>query len=335
MEFMARGKGVNVVLKVIDRASVARLLTYDAAIPLMREAMIALSTGRTRQLLRQIIPLGGGAMFGVMPGAGEATFGAKLISVFPGNFAKGLQSHQGGVLLFDPDSGAPVALIHAGEITAIRTAAASAAATDVLARPKASVLALLGYGEQALTHARAIAHVRPVSEIRVWGRRPELATALAAKLRSELGRPARGTETAREAADGADIICAVSAAAEPILFSADVADGAHVNLVGAGTAAFRETDDALVARGRLYADHREGVLRQGGEVLHAIGAGLIGEDHVLGEIGEVMAGAKPGRLSGADVTIYKSLGAIVQDLAAGWFVYQRALEAGLGADTHF
>jgi len=130
-------------------------------------------------------------------------------------------------------------------------------------------------------------------------------------------------------------VCAVSAAAEPILFSRDLADGAHVNLVGAGTAAFREVDDALVARGRLFADHREGVLRQGGEVLHAIAAGLIGEDHVLGEIGEVMAGDKLGRISPADVTIYKSLGAIVQDLASGWFVYQRAVERGMGTIASF
>jgi len=127
----------------------------------------------------------------------------------------------------------------------------------------------------------------------------------------------------------------VSASAEPILFSSDVRDGAHVNLVGASTAAFREADDALVARGRLFADHREGVLRQGGEVLHAIAAGLIGEDHVLGEIGEVMAGDKRGRVGPSDVTLYKSLGAIVQDLAAGWFVYRQAVELGLGTIASF
>jgi ornithine cyclodeaminase len=322
-------------LRIIDRATVAQLLTYEEAIPLMREAMIALSAGRTRQLLRQIMPLGDGAMFGVMPGVVEAMFGAKLISVFPGNFARGLPSHQGGVLLFDPNSGAPVALIHAGEITAIRTAAASAAATDALARAEASVLALLGYGEQALAHARAIVQVRPVREIRVWGRTPAKAAALAETLAEELGRPARAAKTVSDAVAGADIICAVSAAADPILFSIDVGDGAHVNLVGSGTAAFREADDALVARGRLFGDHREGVLRQGGEVLHALTAGLIGEDHLLGEIGEVMARTLPGRLTMNDVTLYKSLGAIVQDLASGWFVYRRAMDLGLGAEVAF
>jgi ornithine cyclodeaminase/alanine dehydrogenase-like protein (mu-crystallin family) len=322
-------------LRVLDRDTVRRLLTYEAAIPLMREAMIALSAGRTRQVLRQIVPLGDGRMFGVMPGAAEEVFGAKLISVFPENFAKGRQSHQGGVLLFDPRDGAAVGLVHAGEITAVRTAAASAAATDALARAGASTLALLGYGEQALTHARAMIHVRPVTEIRVWGRSAEGAAKSAAALEAELRLPARAAATAREAVAGADLICAVSGASEPILAGSDVMDGAHINLVGASTAAAREADDALVARGRLFADHREGVLRQGGEVLHAIAAGLIDEDHVLGEIGEVMAGTLAGRLSEADVTIYKSLGAIAQDLAAGWFVYRRAAEAGMGTEAPF
>jgi ornithine cyclodeaminase/alanine dehydrogenase-like protein (mu-crystallin family) len=322
-------------LRVIDRETVSRLLTYQACIPLMREAMTALSAGRTTQTLRQLLPVGGGSVFGVMPGVMDQTFGAKLISVFPGNFAKGKQSHQGGVLLFEPEGGEPVALIHAGEVTAIRTAAASAAATDALARPEASILALLGYGEQALTHARAMVHVRPISEIRIWGRSAERAGVLARRLETELVLPVAVAASPREAVAGADMICAVSAAREPILLGQDVADGAHVNLVGSSNAGPREADDALVVRGRVFADHREGVLRQGAEVLHAIEGGLIGEDHVLGEIGEVMSGAKPGRVGEADVTIYKSLGAIVQDLAAGWFIYRQAVEQGLGAEAAF
>jgi ornithine cyclodeaminase len=324
-----------VTLRIIDRETIAKLLTYDLAIPLMREAMISLSAGRTGQLLRQVISLDDGAMFGVMPGWSEATFGAKLISVFPGNFAKGLQSHQGGVLLFDPSSGAPVAMLHAGEITAIRTAAASAAATDVLARPDASSLALLGYGEQAHTHAHAICRVRAIRRICIWGRHADRAEAFAGKLSTELDVAVSVAKSCAGAVEDADIVCAVTAAPEPILFSRDLPDGAHVNLVGASTAAFREVDDALVARGRLFADHRHGVLRQGGEILHAIAAGLIGEDHVLGEIGEVMAGRKPGRVTPDDVTLYKSLGAIAQDLAAGWFVYGRAVELGLGTAAPF
>lgn len=322
-------------LRIIDRATVAQLLTYPSAIPLMRDAMIALSDGRTQQVLRQILPLGEGAAFGVMPGASEATFGAKLVSVFPQNFTLGKQSHQGGVLLFDRRDGAPLALLHAGEITAIRTAAATAAATDALARPGPARLALLGYGEQALTHARAMVHVRPIRELVIWGRSEERSVSLARRLEQELALPCAVAQSVAEAADEADIICTVSAASEPILFGRDVGAGVHVNLVGSSGAGPREADDTLVARGRVFADHRVGVLRQGAEILHAVAAGLVTEEHVLGEIGEVMAGRKAGRTSDTDVTIFKSLGAITQDLAAGWFVYRRAVEEGLGVDTDF
>src|SRR5579864_5745441 len=166
---------------VIEAETVARLLTYEVCIPLVRQAMIALARGETRQLLRSIIPLAGGHAFGIMPGAlGErAHFGAKLISVFPDNFDKGLKSHQGVVVLFDGESGAVVCVADAGEITAIRTAAASAVATDALARADASRLAILGYGEQATTHARAISRVRALDSIEVWGRSLERADAFA------------------------------------------------------------------------------------------------------------------------------------------------------------
>ncbi|MDQ0463105.1 ornithine cyclodeaminase [Caulobacter ginsengisoli] len=322
-------------LLVIDGATVRQILTYEACIPLMREAMIALSAGRTRQTLRQIIDMGDGDQFGVMPGAAEDTFGAKLISVFPRNFDRAMPSHQGVIALFDRESGAPVAVIQAGEVTAIRTAAASAAATDVLARPDAHVLALLGYGEQAERHAEALARVRPLSEVRVWGRSAERAAAFAGRMGARLPLPFRVCATAREAVEGADLICAVSGASEPILEGAWVDEGAHVNLVGSARAGPREADDDLVARARLFADHAESVRRQGGEWLHALASGRVGETHLLGEIGQVMAGDLPGRLSEADVTVYKSLGIVVQDLASGWFLYRQAQARGLGASVAF
>ncbi len=322
-------------LLIVDRETVHELLPMADCIDLMREAMIALSTGQTRQLLRQILPLGGGDLFGVMPGAAPHAFGAKIISVFPRNFAKGRQSHQGFVALFDPASGETLAMLHAGEITAIRTAAASAAATRVLARADAHQLAILGYGEQALTHARAMAIVRPVSAITIWGRDPAKAAAVAATLQAELGVPAQAASTVQAAVDGADLICAVSASPEPILSGDWVAAGAHVNLVGSSTAATREADDALVVRSRLFADHREGVLAQGGEVIQAIAAGLIGPDHVLGEIGQVMNGDLAGRTADDQVTVSKSLGAIAQDLYSGWHVYGRALAEGRGVAAPF
>ncbi|WP_114953519.1 ornithine cyclodeaminase family protein [Sphingosinicella terrae] len=303
--------------------AVVRLLSYEACIPLMRDAMIALSTGRTRQLLRGIVDLDEGRAFGVMPGAMlDDGFGAKLVSIFPDNVARGGLSHQGVVVLFDGRTGAPAAFVEGGELTAIRTAAASAAATDALARADARRLAILGTGEQAWRHVEAIRHVRRLERVTIWGRAPERAAALAQRVRGS-GIAAEALPTAQAAARDADILCTVSAASDPILLSLWVADGAHINAVGSSRAGPAEIDDDLVARARFFADHREGVLAQGGEFLRAKAAGLIDDSHVLGEIGEVMAGTLAGRRADTDVTIYKSLGSIVQDLAAARYVVER------------
>ena len=311
-------------MRFIDRDEVARRLTYSLCIPIVREAMIAFSRGETRQLLRSILPLGDGRLFGVMPGAmGErGPFGAKLISVFAGNFAKGVQSHQGLVVLFDPDTGAPVCVLHAGEITAIRTAAASAVATDALARPDATRLAILGYGEQAWTHARAISKVRALTSITVWGRSLGRAEAFAAGAAAELSLPATAVVDAKAAVADADIVCTVTGSAEPILMGVWVAPGTHVNLVGSSYAGPVEADNDLVARSRFFVDSREGVLQQGAEFLNAKAAGLIGDEHIVAEIGEVLAGRVEGRRTTRDVTVYKSLGHVVQDLASAWALYQ-------------
>src|SRR5580658_1107362 len=207
-------------MRFIDREEVARRLTYEMCIPIVRSAMIAFSRGETRQLLRSIIPLADDRMFGVMPGAmgvARAPFGAKLISVFPENFALGIQSHQGLVILFDAENGAPVCVLHAGEITAIRTAAASAVATEVLARKDARRLAILGYGEQAATHARAIGKVRNLESIKIWGRSLERARVFAERMQAELGLPVTAARDVKETIAEADIVCTVTSAAEPIL----------------------------------------------------------------------------------------------------------------------
>ena len=301
----------------VSAEEVARLLPYEECIPLMRDAMIALSEGRTRQLLRSILDLPQGRAFGVMPGAmlDDGSFGAKLISVYPENFAQGGPSHQGVVVMFDPATGAPGAVLEAGEITAIRTAAASAAATDALARADATRLAVLGYGEQAWRHVEAIRVVRPLAQVTVWGRSAERAETFAERV-GATGLAATAAPTARESVAEADIVCTVTAAPEPILLGEWVPDGAHVNAVGSSRAGPVEIDHALVVRARFFADHRDGVLAQGAEFLRAKAAGLVGDDHLLGEIGEVMSGRVPGRLGDRDVTLYKSLGSIVQDLAA-------------------
>ncbi|MEA3002990.1 MAG: hypothetical protein QOH81_1778 [Sphingomonadales bacterium] len=318
-------------LLVVSREEVVEHLGYGICIPLMREAMIALSTGRTRQLLRAILDLEGGRAFGVMPGAMEQAFGAKLISVFPGTGPGtfGAPSHQGFVALFDPETGAPAAILDASEITGIRTAAASAAATEALARPDARRLAILGTGEQALRHGEAIAAARPLARVTIWGRSPEKARALAARLGAEVAA------SAEAAVAEADIICTVSGASEPILRGSWVRDGTHVNVVGSSRAGPVEIDTALVRRARFFADHEEGVRRQGAEFLAAVAEGAVGEDHLLGEIGQVFAGTLAGRTGAADVTIYKSLGSIVQDLAAGWYLCRRAAEQGFGTRIPF
>lgn len=312
-------------MRFIDREEVARRLTYDICIPLVRDAMIAFSAGETRQLLRSIIPLADGHLFGIMPGALGATkpFGAKLISVFQENAAQGRQSHQGLVVLFEPENGTPVCIAHAGEVTAIRTAAASAVATDALARKDATRLAILGTGEQAATHARAISKVRALESITVWGRSPERAQAFAEKLHAEFNFPVSAIETAQQAVANADIICTVTAASEPILKSEWVQPGTHINAVGSSHAGPVEIDNALVARARFFADSLEGVLQQGAEFLRAKQAGLINDNHIVAEIGQVLAGTTEGRRSRDEITIYKSLGHIVQDLASAWWLYSQ------------
>ena len=312
-------------MRFIDREEVARRLTYEVCIPIVRRAMISFSKGDTRQLLRSIIPLSEERFFAIMPGAmgAHAPFGAKLISVFQQNFARGIQSHQGLVILFDPESGAPVCVLHAGEITAIRTASASAVATDVLARKDARRLALLGYGEQAATHARAIRKIRSLESIVVWGRSPERADAFAKRMQKELAVPVTTAANVQEAVTEADIICTVTASAEPILKGAWVRPGTHLNLVGSGFAGPSEVDSDLVVRSRFIVDSREGVLQQGAEFLRAKEAGLVGDEHIVAEIGQVLVGDIEGRRSADEITVYKSLGHVIQDLASAWALYSQ------------
>lgn len=313
-------------MKIIDAETVRARLTHAACIPLVREAMIAFSAGRTRQLLRSVIPLADGHMFGIMPGAlaADGVFGAKLVSVWPENFAKGAPSHQGVVVLFDPASGAPTCVVDAGAITAIRTAAASAVATDALARPDAARLAVLGYGEQAEGHVRALAEVRPIVGVQVWGRDPKRADAFATRLADETGLAITPAPTVEAAVDGADIVCACTNAAEPILLGRWLAQGTHVNLVGSSVAGPAEVDDDLVAMSRFVVDSRPGVLAQGAEFLRAKASGRVGDDHIVGEIGEILAGTIQGRRDRSDITVYKSLGHVVQDLASAAYLSRLA-----------
>lgn len=324
-------------LIVLNRNEVRQYLTIENCIPLMREAAAALSRGHARLLLRSVLSLAGNRKLGIMPGAlsQDGGFGAKLVSVYPDNFPRGLQSHQGVVTLFDPETGAPVCIAHAGEITRVRTAAASAVATDVLARPDCRKLAILGYGEQAAAHLEAIASVCRLTSVTVWGRSIERAIAFAEQARESTRFPVRACDSAREAVADADIVCTVTHARDPILRAEWLPPGAHVNAVGSSTPEFAEIDDALTARARLFADHRESALGQGGEIRRAKASGLIGDDCIAGELGEVLLGLKPGRTDNTQITVYKSLGNVAQDLASVAWLYARALDRGFGTALPF
>lgn len=323
-------------LLVLGRDDVRDLLGWQACMSVVREAMIALSARDTCQLARQILGLGSGRAIGVMTGglARSQGFGAKLVSVFPENHHLGMPSHQGAAILFDPATGAPVCIAEASEVTRIRTAAASAVATDALARPGPGSLAILGYGDQAHAHAHALGH-RDTTDIRIWGRDMAKASRLAARLRRELGVPTRAEATVADAVAGADIICTTTSATTPILEGVHLKAGAHVNLVGSSRAGPAEADITLVARARFVTDSRENVLAQGSELRAALEAGVVGEDHVVAEIGEVLCGTVAGRTAADDITVYKSLGHVVQDMAAMRYLYDQAQAQGRGSVVAF
>ena len=309
-------------LAVFDAAEVRRRLDPDAARKAVRAAMIALSDGRARQLLRSFIGLGEGRTFAIMPAAlGErAVFGAKLVSVF--HQGGGRKSHEGVVVLFDGEDGRPVCIADAGEVTALRTPAASAAATDALARPDADTLAVLGLGRQALGHIAAIARVRPLTAVRVWGRDPRRAEAFAAEAARATQLPVQAVAEAERAVADAGVVCTVTGATDPILQGAWLAPGTHVNLVGSSGPGQAEADADVVICGRFFADHREHVLAHGGEFLRAKAAGRASDAAIAAEIGEVFAGTKPGRTSPDEITVYKSLGHAVQDLAVAAWLFE-------------
>jgi ornithine cyclodeaminase/alanine dehydrogenase-like protein (mu-crystallin family) len=310
--------------RILGSDAVRTSLTYEACIPLVRKAMEDLSSGRSLYLLRSFIRLGENRVFGVMPGALaiDDYFGAKLVSVFDDPAQPGRRLHQGVVVLFEGATGKLLALVDAEAITLIRTAAASAVATDALASRNASRLAVLGTGHQAEAHIRAIQHVRALTDIFLWGRSAQRASDVAARLAGECPR-IRVARTAQDAVANADIVCTVTSAATPILQGEWVRPGTHVNVVGSSTPGPVEVDSDLVVRSTFIADHREHVLRHGAEFLQARNAGLIQDEHVVAEIGEVLCGTRVGRTDDAQITVYKSLGHIVQDLAAAAFVYEQ------------
>lgn len=313
-------------MRVLTRRDVLSLVGVADLVPVIRDAMVSVSAREVEMPLRQSVTLPGGNRLGVMPGflGNPSGYGAKLLSLFPGNPALGRSSHAGLMLLFDTVTGAPVLCMDASELTALRTAAASAVATDALARADAKVLAIIGAGEQAHAHVAAMRAVRGVGRVMVWARDAGKAAAFA----GVHGGDVAGTLEA--AVGGADIVCTTTAAGRAFLRADMLPAGVHLNAVGASVPSARELAPDCIAEMRVFTDYRPSLEAQAGEVIEARAAGLIGADHEITEIGEVLRGAAPGRRDARERTLYRSLGVIAQDLAAALFILGRAEERGVG-----
>jgi ornithine cyclodeaminase/alanine dehydrogenase-like protein (mu-crystallin family) len=323
---------------VLDPAEVRELLPMADAVELMRTAFRAFSGGAVEQPVRHMVRSPAGDVLAVMPahvGEGEHGFGLKAVSIVPANAGRGLPVHAGLVLVFDPKTGQPCALASGAAITAIRTAAASAVATDALARPDASTLAILGSGVQARSHLEAMAIVRPPKAVSVWNHRRETAERFAEWAAERIACPVEVCATAAEAASGADVVCTVTASAEPVLAAADVAAGAHLNAVGSSFPGARELTGELVGRCRVFTDSRESAARESGDLLIAVAEGHFAMDGIQAEIGEVLAGGHPGRGSADEVTLFESLGLAAQDVYSGLVLHRRAVATGIGTRLDF
>lgn len=325
-------------MRVLRAADVRALLPMSECIDLMQGTMIAVSQGRTVLPLRSVLvmPRGRGLM-GNMPAylTEPECFGVKLVSIMPHNKPPAYSSHLGVVMLFEAEHGQPVALLDAAEITAIRTAAASAVATRLLAQQDAGDLALIGAGEQARAHLEAMLAVRSLRRVRVWARDGGKAAAFAQVEGARHRIAIEAAPTVREAVAGADIICTLTKAREPILLGEWLVPGMHLNVVGSSAPSAAEIDTPAVVKARFFVDYRDSTIHEGGEYLRALKEGAIAPDHILAEIAEVASGSKVGRRSPQDMTLYKSLGIAPQDLAAAHFVLEKARASGTGEVIDF
>src|SRR5712691_357950 len=340
-------------LLILTHSEVEQLLPMDQCIAVMEEALIALARGQAHQPLRTIFkPADVKGVLAMMPSFCNAElsaplltrgllpqdsplFGLKAICVFPGNAAIGKDAHQGGVLLFDGITGEPLALGNASAITAIRTAATSALATSLLAREDAAELAIIGAGVQARTHLSAMACVRPIKRARIASGRFDSARKFAKEMQPQFPFQVEPVETAEAAVRGADLIVTATTAREPVLQRNWISLGAHINAIGTFSPNAREIDTATMATATLFVDRRESALNEAGDYLLAAKEGAIGPAHLRAELGEVLIKAHPGRTSRDEITLFKSLGLAIEDLAAAAFVYKKAQEENAGAWVEF
>jgi ornithine cyclodeaminase/alanine dehydrogenase-like protein (mu-crystallin family) len=323
-------------LRILNQAEVTALLPMAECVEAMDGALRTLSSGGALLPLRSVLRLPEGrGLFGVMPAALAApdTLGLKAIAICTGNEGTELDTHQGLVILFDPKRGVPIAVMDASSITAIRTAAVSGLATRALAREDAGDLAIVGSGVQARSHLEAMAVVRRIRRVRAWSPNPRQLAGYVAAARDRLGITVEAMRGPRETVEGADLICTVTGSPTPVVEGEWVADGAHINAVGSSLPTSRELDTRAMVRGRLIVDRRESALNEAGDFLIPRREGAITDAHIVGELGDVLLGRVPGRTAAKEITIFKSLGIAVEDLAAAHHVLRRAEERGVGIVT--
>ena len=316
-------------VRVISKQEVERLMPVAECIQPMAEALVALTRGELLNPLRTVLrPEGAGSYMALMPAyrPDPPLYSLKTACVNPANTRLGIDTHQGFIGLFDGVTGQPRALVNAGAITAIRTAAVSALATRLLARPGSSTLAILGSGTQARSHLEGIRAVLPIERVLVWSRTPGNGSKLDGVVE---------VATAQEAVCEADVVVTATAAPEPIVERAWLKEGTHVNAVGSAKATTRELDSATMAAAALYVDRRESALNESGDYLFAAADGAIGPDHIRGEIGELVIGSVGGRESDSELTVFKSLGLAVQDMFAAEHVLRLAERDGAGVEIEF
>jgi ornithine cyclodeaminase len=319
---------------VLTQSEVERLLDMEGCIDAMEDALASLARGELFQPLRMIaFPPGESSGMALMPAyrsGVDAAYGLKTICLFPDNPKLGLDAHQGTVTLLSGETGQVRALMNASAITAIRTAAVSAVATKLLAREDAAELAIVGAGVQGRSHVEAMRAVRPWKRVRIVSRTPEHARALAEQVGAE------AADSVEEAVEGADVVVTATSSPEPVLRRDWLKPGAHVNAVGSSIRSARELDTETVAAASLFVDRRESTVSEAGDYLLPLAEGAIGgPDHIRAEIGEILIGKHPGRTSPDELTVFKSLGLAIEDLAAAEYVVRRAAETGVGTTVEF
>jgi ornithine cyclodeaminase len=326
---------------VLSHSQVEQMLPMDECIEAMKGTLRGLALGQMFLPLRMIVsPPTASGLMGLMPAymaadGSPATYGLKAICVFPGNSAKGKDMHQGCVLLYSGETGEPLAVVNASAITSIRTAAVSAVATQLLARPDARDLAIIGAGVQARAHLTAMACIRPIKRARISARSIEHARRLVREVSPQFPFPIEAVDNVEAAVRDADLIVTATSSSQPLLRREWISPGTHINAVGASLKTAREIDTATMTAARLFVDRRESTLNEAGDYLFAAQENAIGPDHIRAEIGEVLIGAKPGRMAPDEITLFKSLGLAVEDLAAANHVFLKAQKIGVGTWAEF